>query len=155
MNRFALLSLFLIGSLPAVSQSDAMSKIKAREEGFRQAELRYDTVTAGAILSDDFVLVSASDGKPHDKKWFLPLIGDRSEPMEALDYGDIDVRVYGNSAVMISTIHEKFLLHGKPFEYRGPRTAVWVRSHGWVRVVVSSVSALGRIGSSGAAVSSA
>lgn len=142
MNRLALVSIFLIGSLPAVAQSDAISSIKAREEAFRQAELQYDTVTAGAILSDDFVLVSASDGKPHNKKWFLPLIGDRSEPMEALDYGDLDIRVYGNSAVVISTIYEKFILHGKPFEYRGPRTAVWVKDRGQWMLVACHVSRL-------------
>ena len=137
MSRFAFLSVFLISSLAAIAQTDAVSEIKAREEVFRQAELRYDTATAGAILSDDFVLVSASDGKPHDKKWFLPLIGDRSEPMEALDYGYMDIRVYGNSAVVISTVHEKFLLNGKPFEYSGTRTAVWVKGKGkWMLVAL-------------------
>ncbi|WP_353064322.1 nuclear transport factor 2 family protein [Tunturibacter psychrotolerans] len=127
MHRLSLISLLLVSSLPAIAQSVTVSEVKAREEEFRQSELQYDTAAAAQILADDFVLISASDGKPHDKKWFLPLIGDRADPIEALEYGDMDVRVYGTSAVVISTVHEKFLLHGKSVEFRGPRTAVWVK----------------------------
>ncbi|NYF89673.1 nuclear transport factor 2 family protein [Tunturiibacter empetritectus] len=121
MRRFVLLSLLLVSSVPAIAQPGVVSEIKGREEEFRQAELHYDMVAAAQILADDFVLISASDGKPHDKNWFLPIIGDSSDPMEALDYGDMDVRIYRTSAVVVSTVHEKFLFHGKPVEYSGPR----------------------------------
>jgi ketosteroid isomerase-like protein len=136
MHRFLWLSLLLLGTLSA-AQSDAVSGVRAQEEAFRQAELHYDTAVAGTILADDFVLVAASDGKPHSKTEFLPLIGDRSDPLEVLEYGPMDIRVYGDTAIVFSTAHEKFVLHGKPMEVRGPRTAFWVKERGrWMLVAI-------------------
>jgi ketosteroid isomerase-like protein len=138
MNRLLVLLILGAGALAVAGQtSNAIDDVKAREEAFRQAELHYDTATAGAILADDFVLVSAGDGEPHNKKWFLPLIGDRSAPLEVLEYGPLDIRVYADTAIVLSTTHEKFILNGKPFEFNGPRTAFWVKENGkWMLVAI-------------------
>jgi hypothetical protein len=84
---------------------------------------------ADAILADDFALVSASDGKLKTKQEFLLLIGDKADPMEALEYSDMVVHIYGNAAVVFCSIHEKFIYRGKTIEYRGPRTAVWIKKN--------------------------
>jgi ketosteroid isomerase-like protein len=88
-------------------------------------------------LSQDFVLTAASDGTLRDKSEFLLMIGDKSDPLEILEYGDMKIRVYRDTAVVLSTVHEKAYYGGKPVEFRGRRTAVWVKQNQrWVCVTI-------------------
>jgi hypothetical protein len=66
-------------------------------------------------------------GEQVNKEQFLALVGDRADPLEVLEYGDMEIRVYGEAAVVWSTIHERALYSGKPDEYRGRRTAMGVK----------------------------
>jgi ketosteroid isomerase-like protein len=129
---------------PPVGSSNSTEKateVKLREEALRQAELRYDVDAADALLSKDFVLTAASDGSLRNKSEFLPMIGDKSNPLEVLEYGGMQIRVYGDTAVVLSTIHEKADYGGKPVEFRGRRTAVWVQQNKrWVCVTIHASS---------------
>jgi ketosteroid isomerase-like protein len=129
---------------PALRSSnsvDAATEVRQQEEALRQAELKYDIHAADALLSPDFVLTAASDGTLRTKAEFLPMIGDRSDPLEALEYGAMQIHVYGDTAVVLSTIHEKAYYGGKPVEFRGRRTAVWVRQNQrWVCVTIHASS---------------
>jgi ketosteroid isomerase-like protein len=117
--------------------ADTASEVKAQEEALRQAELKYDVRAADALLSQDFVLTAASDGTLRDRSEFLPMIGDKSDPLEILEYGEMKIRVYGDTAVVLSTVHEKAYYGGKPTEFRGRRTAVWVKQdQRWVCVTI-------------------
>jgi ketosteroid isomerase-like protein len=131
------IALLLLG-LPVFAADralDDVAKVKSCEEVFRQAELRYDATTAGKLLADDFMLTGMYG--LFTKKQFLSLIGDRSNPLELLDYADMDVRMYGDVAVVISAIHEKARFAGKPYDLRGRRTAVWIRRNGsWTCVTI-------------------
>lgn len=108
------------------SQSVEIASVKAREEAFRQAQLNYDTASARAILADEFV-GTWNHGEQVNKVQFLSLVGDKDDPLEVLEYGDMEVRVYADAAVVWSTIHERALYGGKVDEYRGRRTAMWVK----------------------------
>ena len=103
-----------------------VAAVKAREEAFRQAELHYDTAAAEAILADEFV-GTGNNGELFNKQKFLSLVGDKADPLEALEYGEMEVRVYGDAAVVWSTMHEKAIYGGKVDESHGRRTAMWVR----------------------------
>jgi hypothetical protein len=141
MLRALLFVMFLTASCqgPPVRHSDLLDAavlVKGQEEALRQAELRYDVRAADILLSQDFVL-TASDGSLRDKSEFLPMIGDKRDPLEILEYGDMKVRVYGETAVVLSTVHEKAYYGGKAAEFRGRRTAVWVKQNqGWVCVTI-------------------
>jgi ketosteroid isomerase-like protein len=118
---------------------DAATEVKQQEEALRQAELRYDVHAADALLSKDFVL--AEDGTLLSKSQFLPMIGDKNSPLEVLEYGTMQIRVYGDTAVVQSTVHEKAYYSGKPVEFRGRRTAVWVQQNQrWVCVTIHASS---------------
>jgi ketosteroid isomerase-like protein len=145
-----LIIIFITVSLNAFPQSpplhssnsaDAATEVKLQEEALRQAELRYDVRAADALLSKDFVLTAASDGTLRSKSEFLPMIGDKSDPLEVLEYGAMQIRVYGDTAIVLSTIHEKAYYGGKPVEFRGRRTAVWVlQNQRWVCVTIHASS---------------
>ena len=150
MRREFLIMMFIAVSLNAFPQSppfgssnstEKATEVKLQEEALRQAELRYDVHAADALLSKDFVLTAASDGSLHSKSEFLPMIGDKSDPLEVLEYGGMQIRVYGDTAVVLSTIHEKADYGGKPVEFRGRRTAVWVQQNKrWVCVTIHASS---------------
>ena len=108
------------------SQSDEAASVKAQEEAFREAERTYDTTAATAILADEFLL-TGNHGEQLNKTAFVALIGDKADPLEIPDYGDLEVRAYGDAAVVWSTIRERALYNGKPDEYFGRRTAMWVK----------------------------
>jgi ketosteroid isomerase-like protein len=69
------------------------------------------------------------------------MIGDKSDPLEVLEYGAMQIRVYGDTALVLSTIYEKAYYSGKPVEFRGRRTAVWVKQNQrWVCVTIHASS---------------
>ena len=150
MRREFLIVIFITVSLNVFSQSppirssksaDAATAVKLQEEALRQAELRYDVRAADALLSTDFVLTAASDGSLRSKSEFLPMIGDKSDPLEILEYGAMQIHVYGDTAIVLSTIHEKAYYGGKPVEFHGRRTAVWVQQNQrWVCVTIHASS---------------
>jgi hypothetical protein len=49
----------------------------------------------------------------------LSLIGDKNDPLEVLEYGDMEVKVHGESAVVWSTIQSVVNLR-KQREFRSP-----------------------------------
>ena len=124
------------------SRSPEIAAVKAREEAFRQAELNYDVASARAILADEFV-GTWNHGEQVNKDQFLSLIGDKADPLEVLEYGDMEIRVYGNAAVVWSMIHEKAVYGGKVNEYRGRRTAMWVKRNTHWQCVTIHTSPLG------------
>ena len=58
----------------------------------------------------------------------------------------MEIRVYGNAAVVWSTIHEKAVYTGKVDEYRGRRTAMWVKRNALWQCVTIHTSPLGEDG---------
>jgi len=135
------LLLFGLPVFAADRASDDVAKVKSCEEAFRQAELRYDATTVGKLLADDFMLTGMYG--LFTKNQFLSLIGDRSNSLELLEYAGMDVRVYGDAAVVLSAIHEKARFAGNPYDLRGRRTAVWVRGNGSGTCVTIHVSRQG------------
>lgn len=128
------------GAQPSSRSSplEDVALVKANEEAFRQAQLKYDPVSARTILADEFI-GTWNHGEQVNKKQFLLLIGDKDDPLEVLDYGEMKIRLYGKSAVVWSTIHEKAVYSGQVDEYRGRRTAVWVKRAGrWQCVTIQT-----------------
>ncbi len=120
-------------SAPAPEPGDA---VRAQEEAFRRAELNYDQAAAKTILADEFVIVG-NHGEHLSRQQFIDLIGDKADPLEILEYGDMQVRVYGDTATVFSTVHERAIYGGKPEESRGLRTSVWVKRNGrWQCVLI-------------------
>lgn len=101
-------------------------------ERLRSAELAYDTAAAASLLSDKFEL-SAADWNVYDKRAFLNIVGDRSNPLQIFEFGKMNVRVDEYSAIVIVKVHEKGMLSGKSYELDGQAMFVWTR-HGqnWI-----------------------
>jgi len=103
-------------------------------ESLRRAELQYDTSAAAKLLEEGFRL-SGADGILYTKPAFLTLVGDKANPLEVFEYSDMEIHLYGNTAVVFSRLHEKGFMNGKPYELNGRPTWTWVKQKGvWLCV---------------------
>ena len=108
--------------------------VQRQMQALRTAELNYDAKSAAKLLADGFLLTS-TDGNLYTKEEFLQLIGDKSNPLELCEYGEMEVRTYDTTAVVFAQVHEKGFLGGKPYELNGRPTFTWVKQEGdWVCV---------------------
>jgi len=128
----------------AISSSDAASgaessdvtAVRQQMESLRRAELQYDTTAAEKLLEEDFRL-SAADGTLYTKKRFLGIVGDKANPLELFEYSDMEIHLYGPTAVVFSRLHEKGFIDGKPYELNGRPTWTWVKLRGVWRCVAA------------------
>ena len=121
-----------ISSQHLPSEDKAASRIRQQMERLRRAELAYDTSAAASLLSDNFEL-SAADGNVYDKHAFLNIVGDRSNPLEIFEFGEVTIRVDKYSAIAIVRLHEKGMLSGKAYELNGRSMFVWtLHGKNWI-----------------------
>lgn len=117
---------------PALSSDSAA--VRQQMLALRNAELQYNTTTAAKLLADGFLL-SAADGILYTKERFLKLVGDKNNPLELFEYSEMEIHIYGTTAVVFSRLHEKGFMDGKPYELNGRPSWTWVkRERAWVCV---------------------
>jgi ketosteroid isomerase-like protein len=127
-----------VAAAKSFDQSPALSSdiaaVRQRMLALRRAELQYDTTAAAKLLADGFLL-SAADGNLYTKERFLKLVGDKNNPLELFEYSEMEIHIYGTTAVVFSRLHEKGFMDGKPYELNGRPTWTWVkRERAWVCV---------------------
>ncbi|MBZ5653518.1 MAG: nuclear transport factor 2 family protein [Acidobacteriia bacterium] len=127
------------GQTPAAQQpttSPNIAAVKQQMQALRTAELRYDAEAAAKLFADGFLLTS-TDGNLYTREQFLKLVGDKSNPLELFEFGEMEVRVYDKTAMVFVRVHEKGFLDGKPYELNGRPTFTWVKQKGvWICVAV-------------------
>lgn len=95
---------------------------------------RRDRPAAEAILHDEFVLVSSLDGATFSKaEWLEGAMG----PIrcERFAFDRLQVRHYGDVAIVISRYHQIAEARGRPWNGRFVMTDVWVRLNAAWQVV--------------------
>ena|GEM_PF-5536990 len=101
---------------------------------FIDLQLKYDGVAVGRILDEAFLYVSP-DGSMMNRAEFIKLTDREKNPLDILEVTDVRVRVSGNIAVATGLIHEKGLLYGKPYEFRGRTLITFVRrDNQWLQI---------------------
>jgi ketosteroid isomerase-like protein len=122
-----LLSLPTPASAPRASQDvNAVEQVIAE---LTAAELRYDVKAVDRLLDEGFVYVG-NDGSLTSRVDFLGLTDRDRNPLELLEITDINVRTTGNTAIATGLIHEKGLINGQPYEFRGRTLNTFVRKAG-------------------------
>jgi len=98
-------------------------------EELTAAELRYDANAVDRLLNEGFVYVG-NDGSLTSRVDFLGLTNRDRNPLELLEITDIEVRTAGNTAIATGLIHEKGLINGQHYEFRGRTLTTFVRKAG-------------------------
>jgi hypothetical protein len=106
---------------------DAMDVKKILAE-LTELQLKYDANAVDRRLDAAFIYVS-NDGTLISRIDFIKYTDRERNPLEVLELTDISVVTSGNTAVVTGLVHEKGLLDGKPYEFRGRTLITFVRKN--------------------------
>ena len=147
----AKLSLVLAGALalcftllcaapePASSASPgavAQEEIKKIEQERNQALLKHDTATLDRMTSDDYTFINQR-GELRTKNEILAGFKSGSFNYDAREVSDLQVRVYGDTAVVTGHAKQKGVENSKDYSGENRFTRVYVKQNGrWVSVAL-------------------
>jgi len=90
---------------------DAQAQILATDAQYREAVLRGDAAKLAIIFADDILIVH-SDGGTDSKTNFLDAISSGRLKMTSYERSDVQVRIYGSTALLFSRAAKTFTYKG-------------------------------------------
>src|SRR6476619_4301006 len=135
MRNFLLLSLLLVSTVPAASAEAKAPKaapadaVKALELQRFEAATKNDLDTLGKLLADDLTYTH-STGVLETKTVFLESLKSGKLQFKTIEPADLQVRVYGDTAVINGTAKVSVVSEGKPKDISLRFTDVWVSRAG-------------------------
>ena len=141
MNRTVLrslrgvLSLAVVLLAPApVHAADDAPRLRNLERELNRAIATRDARRVTDLLSDDWILVSGA-GKVKTKADILAEMAEPDLEFQDIDTRDVMVRVWGDTAVITGTLHQRYRLRGKQAEVTLRYSDTWTRAgDGWRQV---------------------
>ena len=129
---FSLLSFLLINLLSAAQAPGTDTEdhaVLGLELAWNQAEIHRDVRAVDSLLGPDFLRVDHC-GRLMNKTSYLAEVAVTGLQPSHIVNEDMQIRRYGDTAVIVSTYHEKGTDKGKLTSVRGRFTDVWVRRAG-------------------------
>ncbi len=133
-------------STPVATATQAQTEnveqtIRRLENERSQASLRRDTATLERILGDDFSAVGTSGAVRNKAQW---LADNKSGAMkvESQSFADVNVRAYGDAAVITGVATQKGQDKGKDISGQVRFTRVYVKRNGQWQIVAAHNSRL-------------
>ena len=120
-------------------REDAEDELRAIEKEWAQAFVNNDAEAIGRHMADDWTVISP-DGNVIDKPTFLGLIQSGMLTHEGMEFGEMGVRVYGDTAVVTSRATSRGRFLGEPFTELERSTDVFVKQEGEWKSVVTHLS---------------
>jgi ketosteroid isomerase-like protein len=118
------------GSLPAANMADHdVADLIAADQRMQHAFVLRDLAALREIFTDDYVLVVAS-GAERSKTMVLAEVESPQVRWEINRSSGWAVRVRGDCAIVVATLHQKGIDHGKPFDSKVKYSDTWIRDHG-------------------------
>jgi ketosteroid isomerase-like protein len=117
---------------------DAVQEVLAIEHAWTEAHLRGDVQTLEEIMAFDYVKIQP-DGSLSDKRTTLASYQPDQRAWDVARGDDYDVRVYGDTAVVIGRWTACGINNGQPFDYAARFLSIYVRRAGrWQMVAEQS-----------------
>ena len=127
-------SCLLIGQGKSAKSSGVADEIKKLEQQRNEAILKGDTATLDKVTSDDYTNTTAQ-GKMEKKADIMDGFKSGKLKFESRELSDVDVRVYGNTAVVTGQVNQKGTNNGADTSGQNRFTRVYVKQNGrWVSV---------------------
>lgn len=121
-----------------VSAGDIKADIEALEKKWSAALAANDAAALAPLLADDWTNVD-TDGSIQTKAEFLESLKSGELKFTSCTLGKINVRVYGDTAVVVGEDASKGTNGGEAFDEKGIFTDVWVKKgDAWVCVATQS-----------------
>lgn len=138
MRRYCAAIIVIIAALPAAGLSaSSEAEIVATQEEARQALLRGDVSTLDTLWGDEFTSITAT-GQVRTKAQMLEAFKTGQMKYISLEYDELRIRVYGNTAVMTGRARGAGVRNGMqlPASPHGTRfTQVFVKRRGGWKLV--------------------
>jgi uncharacterized protein (TIGR02246 family) len=135
----AILPLLAIGMLSNVSAApetitDDAARLSTLDHAMQRAVVDRDAKAFASFLTDDYVLITSSS-KRIGKADVVAAITAADAVMTVNDSSNLDVRIHGDTALVIADLHQVGSQNGKPFDYWVRYTDTWIRQNGtWLCV---------------------
>ena len=103
-----------------------------------QAQVDRDAKAVAGMISDRFVNTEFDGGVSKRGKFLADFADPKFKP-SAMNIDDVEVEVYGTTAIVAGEYHSKGQYDGKPYEHFGRFTDTWVYENGrWLCVASHS-----------------
>ena len=123
------------------------AELAAIAAAWDRAMVSNDPEAIGGFMADDWLIVG-SDGETTDKPTFLEQIRSGRLTHDTMTSADIQVRRYGDVAVLLASGVSAGMFQGRRFREHERQSNVFVRTNGNWRCVLTHLSRLVRGGSS-------
>jgi ketosteroid isomerase-like protein len=120
------LAVVLLASAP-VRAGDEAPRLRTLERELNRAIATRDTRRVTDLLADDWILVSGV-GKVKTKTDILAEMIAPDLEFQEIDTRDVMVRVWGDTAVITGTLHQRYRLRGKQSEVTLRYSDTWARA---------------------------
>src|SRR6266550_5875480 len=111
-------------------------EIRRLEREWFESYVRGDRVTFDRIVADD-VVMTYGNGKVGNKSEAIAEIKAPADASYSLTSDDVQVRVYGDTAIVTGRVTEKGTFNGRSLNSQSRYTDVWVRRNGRWQVVAA------------------
>ena len=133
MRKTVLVLACLLSSVPVLaSDADAVRTVL---KAWLDALARNDVTAVERIIADDYVITAGAEGKVMDKKEDLEPLHSGKVKFESAEATDVNLRVFGNTAVVTGI--GVFKVTGVPTPFRERFTDVYVKRKGRWQPVAS------------------
>ena len=129
-----LVSTMSLAGKEAAADSKIVAQLIEVDKQMQRSFIDRDVATLDAILSDDYLLVSSS-GHEYTKKDVLNELKSPESIWEINETSGWNVRVHGDVAIVVATLHQKGVNHGKPFDNTVKFSDTYIREQGHWRNV--------------------
>jgi len=134
-NLICILLLTGVGAVLAAESKPAdVEAVRHAEHAWAQAAIKGDVAALDKILADDLTHTHGG-GRTESKAQFLEAIRSGTQKYEAIDYGEINVRVYGSTAIVTSEPNIRTVNSGQPSSSHSRFLHVFVKQGGTWRMV--------------------
>jgi ketosteroid isomerase-like protein len=118
--------------------SGARSNVLALEHAWDQALERGDVKALSAIFDESLIYVDY-DGAVLTKAGYLARVKGNTTHMQQIVAEEMNVQMFGNTAVVVGTYRVKGMEKGRPYLRHGRFTDIWVRTNGnWMCVAAAT-----------------
>ena len=115
-------------AVPITTDVESANRVLQREHEYSEALLHGDARMLASVLMDSFVDTSES-GSLRDKQQLLQIIA-KQHPPTSITETERKIQVYGAAAVVTVKFDVKGMDRGKPYEFAGRATDVWIKRSG-------------------------
>ena len=121
---------------PATSDSSVAAQLKQIENDWSAAQKARDTKKLEEILADQWVGIGP-DAKTSDKAKAIEDVKAPGNSLDSYEMGPMDVRVFGNTAIVIGSDTEKSKDSGKDTSGKYVWTDVFIKQNGKWKAISS------------------